>query len=256
MTKNINQNIIELQRLQKFLASYGFASRRKIEEIISQGRIKVDGQIATLGTKVNHSSKIFIDNQNYLDLLDDEAVESKSRLIVYHKPIGKICTNNDPENRETVFSDLPEISNARWISIGRLDINTSGLLLFTTDGQLANKLMHPSNNYEREYLVRVLGNVDQHKIKLLLSGIELGDGLAKFKSFTVQKAGQKTGVGNGQENTGANTWYKVVLTEGRNRVVRRLFEAVDCTVSRLIRVRFGDYKLPRDLKPGCFRELK
>lgn len=234
-------------RLQKFLASYGIASRRKIEEMITEGRIKVNGKMAELGCTVDPKDTILIDNVKFVipaHLTNKSPADSQNSLILYHKPVGKICTNSDPQDRETVFSDLPIITNARWISIGRLDLNTSGLLLFTTDGTLANKLMHPSNNYEREYLVRVLGNVDSHTIKELLSGVMLEDGLAKFKSITLQKTNKPS--------NSSNNWYKVVLTEGRNRVVRRLFEAVDCRVSRLMRIRFGDYKLPRDLAPGSY----
>ncbi len=233
-------------RIQKFLANLGVASRRKIEEMISDGRIKVNGQIAQLGCPVDHTSKITIDNVPFIipASANKSISESETKILLYHKPVGKICTRDDPQDRETVFSDLPEIENGRWISIGRLDINTSGLLMFTNDGAFANKMMHPSNNYEREYLVRVLGELDAERKAALLSGIHLEDGLAKFKRITLQKTDNL--------RSSSNQWYKVVLTEGRNRVVRRLFEAVDCRVNRLMRIRFGDYKLPRDLAPGNY----
>ncbi len=239
------------ERLQKFLANIGIGSRRKIELLINEGRIKVNGKIAELGCKVDQDSEIFVDNKKIIiakskELSTKKLSENKQKvkLLIYHKPVGKICTNDDPENRETVFSDLPVLQNSRWISIGRLDLNTSGLLLFTTDGEFANKLMHPRYNHEREYLVRVLGSLDSITIKKLLAGIELEDGLAQFKSIIRHNSNS--------DFQASNNWYRVVLTEGRNRVVRRLFDAVGCKVNRLIRIRFGNYKLPLDLKPGCY----
>ncbi len=227
------------ERLQKILANAGLASRREVEKWIEAGRIKVNGKIAILGTKVSERDKIFIDDKPVY--LDNE--KPAHQTIAYHKPIGQICTRDDPEGRDTVFSHLPKLKNQRWISIGRLDINTSGLLLFTTDGELANKLMHPSSEIDREYAVRVLGEVDQTMLKKLLGGVKLDDGIAKFKS--VKEAGGE----------GANHWYNVVLTEGKNREVRRLWEGIGVKVSRLIRIRFGEIKLDRSLQAGNWKEL-
>ncbi|MBP9722861.1 MAG: rRNA pseudouridine synthase [Gammaproteobacteria bacterium] len=245
-SKNINN---KPERIQKFLANLGVASRRKIEEMIAERRIIINGKLAELGSKVSGQELILIDGKALSNILNNNVntPRNNSQLLIYHKPVGKICTNNDPEDRETVFSDLPIVENSRWVSVGRLDINTSGLLLFTTDGNLANKLMHPSGNCEREYLVRVQGKVNPEIINKLLYGIELDDGLAKFKSICVQKNDTFS------KAHSSNSWYRVVLTEGRNRIVRRLFEAVDCRVSRLMRIRFGDYKLPKDLAPGDYR---
>lgn len=240
------------ERLQKFLANYGVASRRKIEELIQEGVITVNGKVAELGCRVDKTSKIVIDGKKFV--VPDTNLNSLSeiQLIAYHKPIATVCTSDDPEGRATVFDDLPKLKNSKWISIGRLDLNTSGLLLFTNNGGLANKLMHPSNNFEREYLVRVLGEVNDQKIKKLLSGVKLEDGMARFKSITRLKNNSYSN----QDSGPANTWYKVVLMEGRKREVRRLWEAVDCKVSRLTRVRFGPFILPKDLKPGKCTPVK
>ncbi len=227
------------ERLQKVLANAGLASRREIEKWIDAGRIKVNGKMAILGTRVTFKDKIFVDDKPFY-LNNAELV---NQTIAYHKPVGQICSRNDPEGRDTVFSHLPKLKNQRWISVGRLDINTSGLLLFTTDGELANKLMHPSSEIEREYAVRVLGEVDIVMIKKLIRGVKLTDGMAKFKS--VKEAGGE----------GANHWYNVVLTEGKNREVRRIWEAIGVKVSRLIRVRFGEIKLNRGLQAGNWEEL-
>ncbi len=227
------------ERLQKVLANAGLASRREIEKWIDAGRIKVNGKIAILGTRVTFKDKIFVDDKPFY-LNNAELI---NQTIAYHKPVGQICSRNDPQGRDTVFSHLPKIKNQRWISVGRLDINTSGLLLFTTDGELANKLMHPSSEIEREYAVRVLGEVDTAMLKKLTRGVKLADGLAKFKS--VREAGGE----------GANHWYNVILTEGKNREVRRIWEAIGVKVSRLIRVRYGEIKLSRALQAGNWEEL-
>jgi len=227
------------ERLQKVLANAGLASRREIEKWIEAERIKVNGKIAILGTRVSERDKIFVDDKPFY--LNNEKLVNQT--IAYHKPIGQICSRNDPEGRDTVFSHLPKLKYQRWISVGRLDINTSGLLLFTTDGELANKLMHPSSEVEREYAIRVLGEVDHKMIKKLTKGIKLDDGIAKFK--TVKEAGGE----------GANHWYNVVLTEGKNREVRRLWEAIGVKVSRLIRVRYGEIKLNRSLQAGNWEEV-
>ena len=239
------------ERLQKFLARFGVASRRKIEEMINAGEITVDGKVAELGCKVTEHSKIVIAGKKFTlntRASDREGInpgEIDTKLIMYHKPIGEICSKDDPQGRPTVYDYLPKLRNSRWISIGRLDINTCGLLLFTNNGDLANKMMHPSNNVEREYLVRILGEVPDAILKKLLTGVQLEDGSAKFKSIATLK----------KTNASANNWFKVVLMEGRKREVRRLWEAVDCKVNRLIRIRYGNYSLPRDLPPGRYMEL-
>ncbi|VAW95230.1 Ribosomal large subunit pseudouridine synthase B [hydrothermal vent metagenome] len=227
------------ERLQKILANAGLASRREIEKWIDAGRIKVNGKIAILGTRVSFKDKILVDDKPFY--LNNTQVINQT--IAYHKPVGQICSRNDPEGRDTVFSHLPKLKNQRWISVGRLDINTSGLLLFTTDGELANKLMHPSSEIEREYAVRVLGAVDVDMKKKLTHGVKLADGIAKFKS--IKEAGGE----------GANHWYNVVLTEGKNREVRRMWEAIGVKVSRLIRVRYGEIKLNRTLQSGNWEQL-
>lgn len=229
------------EKLQKVLANAGLGSRRQIEEWISDGRIEVDNQIAVIGQRVSADAKITVDGQ---PLKSHQLTgKEKTRVLIYHKPEGEICTRSDPEGRPTVFNRLPMLRRGRWIAIGRLDLNTTGLLLFTNNGELANQLMHPKNTYEREYAVRVLGNVDQPMIKRLLRGVQLEDGLAKFNTI-VDAGGQ-----------GANHWYHVTLNEGRNREVRRLWESQDVKVSRLMRVRFGTIQLPRGLKPGRWEEL-
>lgn len=230
-----------LQRIQKFLSNQGLASRRAIEEWIKFKRLKVNGEIALLGTKVTGTEKFSLDDKILKDFKNSQEI----KLLLYHKPIGNICTRSDPKNRPTVFEDLPTVSYGRWISIGRLDLNTSGLLLFTNDGDLAHRLMHPNFNQEREYLVRVYGaEITLEQLSLFTQGILLEDGLAKFKSITLINT------------KNSNNWYKVVLTEGRNREVKRLFAAQNLIVNRLIRIRFGNILLPKDLKPREFRFIK
>ena len=229
------------EKLQKVLANAGFGSRREIERWIAEGRITINGKPAKLGDRIDLSAQITIDNRPVVLRPQQMA---KQRVIVYHKPEGEVCTRSDPEGRPTVFDNLPMLRNQRWIAVGRLDITTSGLLLFTTDGELANQLMHPSSEIEREYAVRVLGNVDTEMLKRLQKGVQLEDGMAAFTE--IKDAG----------GTGANHWYHVVLKEGRNREVRRLWETQDVTVSRLIRVRFGNIQLPRLLRPGRYQDLE
>lgn len=232
----------ESEKLQKVLARAGQGSRREIEAVIEQGRVSVDGKVATLGDRVDvtSSTKIRIDGRIIAIKPVEDAV---CRVLAYYKPEGELCTRRDPEGRPTVFDRLPRLNNARWVAVGRLDINTSGLLLFTTDGELANRLMHPSCEIEREYAVRVFGEVDEDKQRQLTRGVQLEDGPAAFRSLTFQ----------GGE--GLNQWYNVALTEGRNREVRRLWEAVGVQVSRLIRVRYGDVTLPKGLQRGGWTEL-
>ncbi|CAG0943155.1 Ribosomal large subunit pseudouridine synthase B [Gammaproteobacteria bacterium] len=229
------------ERLQKFLAAAGLGSRREIEGWIAAGRLRVNGKLASLGQKVSGSERITLDGQPLRGV--SRRRRPKPRAIVYHKPVGEVCTRTDPEARPTVFQSLPRANGARWISVGRLDIDTSGLLLFTTDGELAHALMHPSSGLEREYAARVRGVVTEDVLRLLCEGLQLDDGPGRFASVTAE----------GGE--GANRWYKVCVAEGRNRIVRRLWEAVGCQVSRLIRVRFGPVRLPRHLPRGRFAEM-
>ena len=230
------------EKLQKVLARAGQGSRREIESLIEQGRVSVNGKIATLGDRVDAvgSLKVRVDGR-VISITPTE--ESVCRVLAYYKPEGELCTRKDPDGRPTVFDRLPKLAGSRWIAVGRLDINTSGLLLFTTDGELANRLMHPSHEVEREYAVRVFGQVDEEKIRLLTKGVQLDDGPAAFKTLSFQ----------GGE--GLNQWYNVTLNEGRNREVRRLWEAAGVQVSRLIRTRYGDIALPKGLPRGGWTEL-
>jgi 23S rRNA pseudouridine2605 synthase len=228
------------ERLQKVLAQAGIGSRREMEEWIAGGRISVNGVTAHLGQSVVPTDKIKIGGR----LVNVRFTTTKTpRVVMYHKPEGEIVSRDDPEGRPSVFNALPRIRGGRWIAVGRLDFNTSGLLLFTTSGELANKLTHPSSELVRDYAVRVLGELTLESQQQLLSGIELEDGPAAFSSLS--EAGGE----------GANHWYRVTLFEGRNREVRRMFEAVGCTVSRLIRVRYGPFSLPPQLKRGRVYEL-
>ena len=234
--KNVSAN----EKLQKVLARAGYGSRREIESWIEAGRIKVNKRVATLGDRVSESDRIQIDGKF---IPQSRLKEQRSRVLIYHKPVGEVCTRHDPEGRDTVFKHLPRLSSGRWISIGRLDITTSGLLLVTTDGELANRLMHPSHQIEREYAVRVLGDVNHDMLKRLQQGVELEDGPARFDAV-IDAGGE-----------GANHWYHVVLHEGRNREVRRLWESQGLQVSRLMRVRYGSIVLPRGQKPGRWEDL-
>lgn len=228
------------ERLQKALARMGFGSRREIERWIEQGRVKVNGKVAALGAKVKEGDRTEF-NGKYIVI---RPAKAEVRVLVYNKPVGRVCSRKDEESRPTVFDQLPKIANARWVSVGRLDINTSGLLLFTNDGELANRLMHPSHEIEREYAVRVRGRMTDEKLRQLQKGVSLEDGPAHFDS--IKDAGGE----------GSNHWYHVTLREGRNREVRRLWEAVDVQVSRLARIRYGDISLPRDLRPGKTLDLE
>lgn len=222
------------EKLQKVLARSGAGSRREMERWIQEGRITIDGKPAQLGDRVTPAQVLRIDGRS----LPKPTFTPKPRVLLYHKPEGEVTTRNDPQGRPTVFANLPTLRNSRWIAIGRLDLNSSGLLLFTTDGELAHRLMHPSSEVEREYAVRVLGNVTPEMVARLSQGVTLEDGEARFESI-VDAGGQ-----------GANHWYHVVLREGRNREVRRMWEAVGAKVSRLIRVRYGPVTLPRLVRPG------
>ena len=227
------------EKIQKVLARAGFGSRREIETWIEQGRIKVNRQLAKLGDRIGPEDRVFLDGK---PLRIQHA--PRLRVIAYHKPVGEVCTRQDPEGRPTIFERLPRIQNARWIAVGRLDINTSGLLLLTTDGELANRLMHPSSEIEREYAVRVLGEISSENLQQLQTGVMLDDGMAHFDRI----------LDSGGE--GSNHWYHVTLREGRNREVRRLWEAVGMKVSRLMRIRYANIELGRSLRPGKFRDLE
>ncbi|MFS2200947.1 23S rRNA pseudouridine(2605) synthase RluB [Pseudomonas sp. Pseusp3] len=229
------------EKLQKVLARIGVGSRRDVEAWISHGRIKVNGKDATLGQRVDMHDAITIDGKV---IKREEAAESVRRVIMYNKPDGEICTRVDPEGRPTVFDKLPRPKEGRWINIGRLDINTTGLLMFTTDGELANRLMHPSYEMDREYAVRVRGEVDDEMIERLKAGVVLEDGPARFTDIQQAPGGE-----------GFNHWYHCVVMEGRNREVRRLWESQGLVVSRLKRVRFGPVFLNSDLPMGRWREM-
>ena len=223
------------------IAKVGLASRREAEEWIALGRVKVNGAVAKVGDRVSNDDRLEVDGHLVDFELDDE--ESSRRFILYHKPEGEVCTRTDPEGRPTVYDRLPSLQGERWVVVGRLDLSTSGLLLFTTDGNFANRLMHPSSMVEREYAVRVFGEVTDQTLQHLSTGVELEDGPAKF-SRIVEAGGE-----------GRNHWFHVTLAEGRNREVRRMWESQGFTVSRLIRVRYGHLVLPRDLKSGQWVEL-
>ena len=228
------------ERLQKLLAARGLGSRREIEGWISAGRLHVNGQVAVLGQKAGPRDQIKLDGR-LLNLRGQDS-EADTEVILYRKPEGEIVTRKDPEGRPSVFDNLRRPRRGRWISVGRLDFNTAGLLLFTNNGELANALMHPSKEIEREYQVRVLGEVDTAMIRRLLAGVQLDDGPASFSSLKEMP--------DLRRGDSANRWFRVVVKEGRNRVVRRLWESQGREVSRLIRVRFGPIELPRGLKTG------
>ncbi len=227
------------ERLQKALASVGLGSRREMEAWIAEGRVQVNGETATLGSKVGPRDVVKVSGRRvYLRFAD-----KRTRILIYHKSEGEIVSRDDPAGRATVFDNLPKLRGAKWIAIGRLDFNTEGLMIFTTSGELANKLMHPRFEVEREYAVRVLGELSDEMIQKLLDGVELEDGPARLESLFV--AGGE----------GANRWYRVIIKEGRKREVRRLFEHLGLTVSRLTRIRFGPISLPPQLRRGQKTEL-
>jgi 23S rRNA pseudouridine2605 synthase len=227
------------EKLQKALARAGVASRRTIEEWIAVGRIEVNGKPAHIGQRVGPQDRVRVDGRPVtLRPADDEP-----RVLLYHKPAGEIVSADDPQGRPTVFERLPRVKGARWVAIGRLDFNTGGLLLFTTSGALADRLMHPRYEIEREYAVRILGRLGEEQAARLREGVLLEDGPARLETL-VDAGGE-----------GANHWYHVTLREGRNREIRRMFEGLGVQVSRLIRVRFGEFRLPPDLKRGQWREL-
>ncbi len=227
-------------RIQKLLAQTGMGSRREIEGWIKEGRIRVNNRTAQLGDTITTNDKVTVDSRL---VRFKKFGPAAPRVLIYNKPEGRICSRKDPENRPTVYQALPKVQGARWIAVGRLDLNSSGLMLFTTDGELANRLMHPSSEIKRVYAVRVLGEVTDDHLETLKQGVELDDGPASFEE--IKDAGGE----------GANHWYHVSLREGRQREVRRLWEHLNFKVSRLIRIQYGDIALPRNLRANKAQEL-
>ena len=227
-------------RIHKVLADHGVGSRRGIESLIRQKKILVNGSLATIGQLVSERDIFQVEGKTIKLSKKDP---TQKRILMYNKKVGEISSRNDPDHKNTIFDSLPRLRSGRWVSIGRLDINTSGLILFTNDGALANKLMHPSSNIEREYVARVHGNVTDNIIENLVEGVDLEDGFAKF---TDVQGGRK---GN------TNQWFAMVIMEGRTREVRRLWESQGLEISRLKRVRYGNLFLPAHLKQGAFKEL-
>lgn len=230
---------VSTQKLHKALAQSGLGSRRDMEQWIREGKVRINGEVATIGARVGPGDEVQVGRQHVR--VPSEA--RNARVLLYHKPEGEITTRDDPQGRPTVFSHLPRVRGAKWLSVGRLDYNTCGLLVFTTSGDLANRLAHPRFALEREYAVRVLGTLTPEQTESLTSGIKLKDGPAKLEQL-VMRGGR-----------GVNQWYVVQTREGRNRIVRRLFEAIGARISRLMRVRFGPLTLPPRLKRGQVYEL-
>ncbi len=229
----------ESPKLHKVLAQAGLGSRLEMEQLILEGRISVNNEPAHIGQRIQYGDQVKVNGKPIRVRIEPPP----ARVIAYHKPVGEVVTHDDPQNRPTVFRKLPRLQQGKWQSVGRLDLNTEGLLLFTSSGQLANQLMHPRFGLEREYAVRVLGALSNEEKQRLLDGVQLDDGPAQFSSIED---------GGGE---GSNCWYRVTISEGRNREVRRLLEAVGHAVSRLIRIRYGAMVLPRGLKRGAFMEL-
>lgn len=230
------------EKIQKLLAHAGVGSRREVERWIQEGRVTVDGLLAHVGQRIEPGVEIRIDNQ--IVKLAAAVTQNTSQVLLYHKPLGEICSRHDPEGRPSIFDNLPELAEGRWINIGRLDINSSGILLLTNEGELAHRLMHPSYQVERTYLVRVIGAVTEEDLQRLRDGIDLEEGLAKCEVEVHQpKPGR------------ANQWFRMVLKEGKNREVRRLWQALGYDVNKLIRIRYGTVALPHDLKPGAWQLL-
>jgi 23S rRNA pseudouridine2605 synthase len=227
-----------MTRLQKLMAAAGLGSRRSVEQWIREGRVTIAGRVAQLGDRAGPADEVCLDGRK-LDLR--ATTEPGRELLLYHKPVGEMTTRSDPQGRPTVFERLPPPASGRWVAVGRLDVNTSGLLLFTTDGELAHRLMHPSSEIDREYMVRIRGRPSQFVMNQLLEGVALEDGPASFDSIVQD------------ETDGTHTSFRVVLHEGRNREVRRIWSAIGFEVSRLLRIRYGPVQLPRDLRPGAWR---
>lgn len=227
------------QKLHKMLAQAGLGSRREMEELIASGQVTINGKIARVGDRVDPQDVVRVGKR----VIHFRSARRLPRVMLYHKPEGEIVSRDDPQGRPSVFDKLPQLRSSKWIAIGRLDYNTSGLLVFTTDGELANRLMHPRFEVEREYAVRIIGRLTPEQATLLTSGVDLEDGVARF-DYLSDEGGE-----------GSNHWYRVILKEGRNREVRRMFEAAGMTVSRLMRVRFGPINLPSRLRRGKSMEL-
>lgn len=237
--KRVLAPLAETPKLHKVLAQSGMGSRLEMEQLILEGRISVNNEPAHIGQRIQFGDNIKVNGKPIRFRID----APPARVIAYHKPVGEVVTHDDPQNRPTVFRRLPKLHQGKWQSVGRLDLNTEGLLLFTTSGELANNLMHPRFGLEREYAVRVLGSLSKDEKQMLLDGVKLDDGVAQFGSIEA---------GGGE---GSNCWYRVTISEGRNREVRRMLEAVGHAVSRLIRIRYGAMVLPRGLKRGAWMEL-
>ena len=227
-------------RIHKILADHGIGSRRGIESLIRQKKVLVNGQLAIIGQLVSEKDTFEIEGRSIKLLKKDP---TKRRVLMYNKKVGEISSRNDPDHKKTIFDSLPKLRSGRWVSVGRLDINTSGLILFSNDGSFANNLMHPSSNIEREYVARVHGHVSEKIVNNLIKGVKLEDGFAKFSDV---QGGRK---GN------TNQWFAMVIMEGRSREVRRLWESQGLEISRLKRVRYGNMFLPATLKQGAFKEL-
>ena len=228
------------QRIHKVLAGHGHGSRRGIEQLIKKNKVEVNGKIAKIGQLVSEKDSFKIEGKN---IVLSRKGNKDIRILMYNKKVGEVSTRHDPENRPTVFDNLPRLNSERWVSVGRLDVNTSGLMLFTNKGELANKLMHPSSVIEREYVARIHGLVTEKVLRKLINGVKLEDGLARFTDVQEGKKGK------------TNQWFAMVIMEGRTREVRRLWESQNLQVSRLKRVRYGDLFLPANLKQGSYKEL-
>ncbi len=229
------------EKLQKVLARAGLGSRRQLEEWIKAGRVHVNGRVAVIGDRVEPEDRITVDGKKFGG---ERKKKPRCRVLLYNKPDHEVCTRSDPEGRPTVFDRLPPLRNSRWVAVGRLDLNTSGLLLFTNDGELANRLMHPASGIDREYAVRVLGNVTDAMLRQMRDGILIDGNLCRFSD--IRRFGGE----------GANQWYHVVLMDGRNREVRKIWQSQGVQVSRLKRVRFGPVFIPSVISAGKFHELK
>ena len=227
-------------RIHKILADHGIGSRRGIESLIRQKKVLVNGQLAIIGQLVSEKDTFEIEGRSIKLLKKDP---TKRRVLMYNKKVGEISSRNDPDHKKTIFDSLPKLRSGRWVSVGRLDINTSGLILFSNDGSFANNLMHPSSNIEREYVARVHGHVSEKIVNNLIKGVKLEDGFAKFSDVQSGRKGK------------TNQWFAMVIMEGRSREVRRLWESQGLEISRLKRVRYGNLFLPATLKQGAFREL-
>ena len=236
----MSNGAVPRERLQKLLANAGFGSRRQLEQLIADGRVRINGRTASLGDRASREDRIEIDGRP----VGARRLDTRQRFVImYNKPEGELVTRRDPEGRPTVFSRLPWLPTGRWIAVGRLDVNSAGLLLLTNDGELANRLMHPRYRIDREYAVRVNGDVTPEMVRRLVTGVELEDGPARFEDV-VDAGGE-----------GSNHWFHLVIMEGRKREVRRLWEAVGATVSRLKRVRYGPVILDSSVKAGQWRSL-